>query len=91
MAYDGELVKMENGRWARFQRCQVHRPGVADAGETMLLIAVELEERFQRLLDEAADSLAHYRYQGVPVQVRLDPDARGISLHPESSFVPVVH
>ena len=28
MAYDGELVKMANGRWARFQRCQVYRPGV---------------------------------------------------------------
>ena len=44
MAYDGELVKMQNGRWARFQRCQVYRPGVEDAGSTMLLIAVELEE-----------------------------------------------
>jgi hypothetical protein len=91
MAYDGELVKMENGRWARFQRCQVYRPGVEDAGETMLLIAVELEERFQQLLDEAADSLAQYRYQGVPVQVRLDPDAQGLSLHPEMSFAPAVH
>lgn len=83
MAYDGELVKMENGRWARFQRCRVHRPGVEDAGETMLLIAVELEERYQLLLDGAADSLAQYRFQGVPVQVRLDPDAEAITLQPE--------
>ncbi|WP_223642711.1 hypothetical protein [Corallococcus sp. EGB] len=83
MAYDGELVKMQNGRWARFQRCQVYRPGVTDAGETMLLIAVELEERYQQLLDEAADSLAEYRSQGVPVQVRLAPDAQGLTLHPE--------
>ncbi|AEI62305.1 hypothetical protein [Corallococcus macrosporus] len=92
MAYDGELVKMENGRWARFQRCQVYRPGVEDAGETMLLIAVELEERFQRQLDAAADSLAQYRYQGVPVQVRFDADAQGITLQPEQSVsAPAVH
>ncbi len=92
MAYDGELVKMANGRWARFQRCQVYRPGVEDAGETMLLIAVELEERYQRLLDEAADSLAQYRVQGVPVQVRLDPDAQGITLQPEmAASAPAVH
>ncbi|RKH55419.1 hypothetical protein [Corallococcus aberystwythensis] len=84
MAYDGELVKMQNGRWARFQRCQVYRPGVADAGETMLLIAVELEDRYQQLLDQAADSLAEYRSQGVPVQVQLTPDAQGLTLHPEA-------
>jgi hypothetical protein len=92
MAYDGELVKMENGRWARFQRCQVYRPGVEDAGETMLLIAVELEERYQRLLDGAADSLAEYRLQGVPVQVRLDPEAQAITLQPQTAAsAPAVH
>jgi len=88
MAYDGELVKMQNGRWARFQRCQVYRPGVEDAGETMLLIAVELEERYQRALDEAADSLASYRHQGIPVQAQLARDAQGqeqLTLHPETS------
>lgn len=84
MAYDGELVKMENGRWARFQRCQVYRPGVEDAGETMLLIAVELEERYQSLLDSVSESLAQYRHQGIPVQVQLDADARGVTLRPES-------
>ena len=92
MAYDGELVKMENGRWARFQRCRVYRPGVEDAGETMLLIAVELEERYQLLLEEAADSLAQYRFQGVPVQVRLDPETQGITLQPErTASAPPVH
>lgn len=88
MAYDGELVKMQNGRWARFQRCQVYRPGVADAGETMLLIAVELEERYQRLLDEASDSLARYRHQGIPVQAQLGQDAQGqehLTLQPEAA------
>ncbi len=84
MAYDGELVKMENGRWARFQRCQVYRPGVEDAGETMLLIAVELEERYQSLLDSVAESLAQYRHQGIPVQVQLDPDAQGVTVRPQS-------
>ncbi|MFP2904863.1 hypothetical protein ACLESD_07375 [Pyxidicoccus sp. 3LFB2] len=92
MAYDGELVKMENGRWARFQRCRVYRPGVEDAGETMLLIAVELEERYQLLLDGAADSLAQYRFQGVPVQVRLDPETQGLTLQPEMAVsAPAVH
>lgn len=85
MAYDGELVKMKNGRWARFQRCTLYRPGVKDAGETMLLIAVELEERYQRLLEEAAGSLAEYREQGIPVQVRLDPNALGVQLEPEAA------
>ncbi|MBN1207579.1 MAG: hypothetical protein JXB05_22110 [Myxococcaceae bacterium] len=88
MAYDGELVKMQNGRWARFQRCQMYRPGVEDAGETMLLIAVELEERYQALLDSVADSLAQYRRQGIPVQVRMD-DVQGVTLQPELAAVSV--
>ena len=82
MAYDGELVKMENGRWARFQRCQVYRPGVEDAGGTMMLIAVELDERHQLLLEEMADSLAQYRQRGIPVRARLD-EAQRLTLHPE--------
>jgi hypothetical protein len=82
MAYDGELVKMANGRWARFQRCQVYRPGVEDAGATMMLIAVELDERYQKLLDEVADSLADYRNRGIPVQAKLD-EAQRLTLHPE--------
>jgi len=84
MAYDGELVKMANGRWARFQRCQVVRPGVEDAGETMMLIAVELDERYQLLLDEVADSLAHYRHRGIAVQAKLDDEAQRLTLHPDS-------
>lgn len=83
MAYDGELVKMANGRWARFQRCQVYRPGVDDAGETMMLIAVELDERYQRLLDEASASLADYRHRGIPVQAMLDDGAKHLTLQPE--------
>ncbi len=84
MAYDGELVKMENGRWARFQRCRVYRPGVEEAGQTMMLIAVELEDRYQRMLDAVADSLAQYRRQGIAVQVRMD-DTQGVTFQPELS------
>jgi hypothetical protein len=83
MAYDGELVKMANGRWARFQRCQVYRPDVDDAGETMMLIAVELDERYQHLLDEASASLADYRHRGIPVQATLDAGAKHLTLQPE--------
>jgi len=86
MAYDGELVKMANGRWARFQRCQVYRPGVDDAGETMMLIAVELDERYQRLLDEASDSLADYRHRGIAVQATLDDGATHLTLQAESEL-----
>jgi hypothetical protein len=36
------------------------------------------------LLDEVADSLAHYRHQGIPVQAKLDDQAQRLTLHPES-------
>lgn len=88
MAYDGELVKMENGRWARFQRCTVYRTGEQpEADKTMLLIAVELEERYQQLLDEVAGSLADYRHRGIPVQVRLEALAQQgpAALEPETA------
>ncbi|KFE67559.1 hypothetical protein DB31_8042 [Hyalangium minutum] len=55
-----------------------------DAGETMLLIAVELEDRYQRMLETVADSLAQYRRQGIPVQVRMD-ETQGVTLQPELS------
>ena len=51
MADVGELVKLGDGRWARYQQCPVvaegHGSGLA------LLVAVELDERTQRLLDAA--------------------------------------
>ena len=51
MADVGELVKLGDGRWARFQQC----PVMADSGQggLALLVAVELDERTQRLLDAA--------------------------------------
>lgn len=91
MAYDGELVKMENGRWARFQRCEIYRAGEQGAGKTMLLIAVELEDTYQRLLDEVADSLAEYRQRGIAVEARLDGQAERVMLLPESPVAPALH
>ena len=51
MADVGELVKLGDGRWARYQHLSV----VSDGGPSgiALLVAVELDERTQRLLDAA--------------------------------------
>jgi len=43
----GELVKLGDGRWARYQQCAVSGTGLS------ILVAVELDERTQRLLDAA--------------------------------------
>ena len=77
MAYDGELVKMENGRWARFSRCKVCNAEQQDASDEEILVAVELEQRYQELLTAAESSIEAYRQRGIPVQVRLDPDGEG--------------
>jgi hypothetical protein len=76
MAYEGELVKMKNGRWARFSRCRVHHSGQQRNGPE-ILVAVELEDRYQELLRAAEDSIHAYRQKGIPVKVRLDPDGDG--------------
>jgi hypothetical protein len=62
VAYDGELVRMQSGRWARYQ-------SVPAAGEP-LLVAIEIDARHQAFLDAAEDSLARYRARGIAVQVR---------------------
>jgi len=76
MAYEGELVKMENGRWARYQRCPVVNAKPQDPDAT-ILVAVELDEHYQDLLNAAEMSLESYRKRGIPVQIRLDPDGKG--------------
>jgi len=48
----GELVKLGDGRWARYQQCAVNGAGLS------ILVAVELDERTQRLLDAAEFSSA---------------------------------
>ena len=77
MAYEGELVKMENGRWARFQRCSIVNRGHQDLDDLAILVAVELDERYQDLLDAAEKSLESYREGGIPVDIHLDPDGKG--------------
>jgi hypothetical protein len=47
----GELVKLGDGRWARYQHCPVVSDGRPSG--IALLVAVELDERTQRLLDAA--------------------------------------
>jgi hypothetical protein len=77
MAYDGELVKMENGRWARFQHCNLLNAGSQEADALTLLVAVELDGHFQDLLNAAEDSLARYRERGIPVHVKINPNGKG--------------
>jgi hypothetical protein len=92
MAYEGELVKMENGRWARYQRCTICNAGHQDGDEMTILVAVELSEHYQDLLSAAEDSLESYRQRGIPVQVRLDPEEKGkLSLSFESSEAAPLH
>jgi len=43
----GELVKLGDGRWARYQQIEVSGTGLS------ILVAVELDDRTQRLLDAA--------------------------------------
>lgn len=47
MADIGELVKLGDGRWARYQQLAVSGTGLS------ILVAVELDDRTQRLLDAA--------------------------------------
>ena len=47
MADIGELVKLGDGRWARYQQCEISGTGLS------ILVAVELDERAQRMLDAA--------------------------------------
>lgn len=60
MAYEGELVKLENGRWARFQRCPVRGAPALMAEHTSILVAVELDDAQQSLLRAAEDSFEIY-------------------------------
>jgi hypothetical protein len=77
MAYDGELVKMQNGKWARFQRCHIVNAGHQEMEETTLLVAVELEERYQALLERAGSSLTELQDRGIPVSLELEDSGEG--------------
>lgn len=77
MAYEGELVRLENGRWAQFKRVPVGRSGHQERDEMAVLVAVELDEHYQDLLETAEHSLEQYRKRGIPVRIRLDPEGGG--------------
>jgi len=47
LAYIGELVQLGEVRWARYQQIEVSGTGLS------ILVAVELDDRTQRLLDAA--------------------------------------
>lgn len=71
MAYEGELVKLTNGRWARFQRVEVvgdRKPWT----DSTVMVAVEVEDRMQALLDATGETLDEYARRGERVQVRLE-------------------
>jgi hypothetical protein len=72
MADEGELVKLGNGRWARFRQLPVYAGDVR--GALTLLTAVELDQRTQELLAAAEASLDAYRLRGFEMDLRLDPD-----------------
>lgn len=77
MATEGELVRMQNGRWARFQRCPVYDGERSRVDGISVLVAVELADSYQQLLDAAEDSLRDYRQQGISVQLLLDWNGNG--------------
>ena len=72
MADEGQLVKLGNGRWARFRQLPVYAGDVR--GALTLLTAVELDQRTQELLEAAEVSLDAYRQRGFEMDVRLDAD-----------------
>lgn len=76
MAYEGQVVKLENGRWARFQHLDV-QGATAASWEGAILVAVELDEPFQAMLDDAASSLDEYYQRGITMQLTLAPNSMG--------------
>lgn len=77
MATEGDLVRMENGRWARFQRCAICNSGHQELEDVSILVAVELSDHYQELLTAADGSVDAYRRRGIPVAVRLDSNGDG--------------
>ena len=65
MADIGELVKLGDGRWARYQQLAVSGTGLS------ILVAVELDDRTQRLLD-AAEFRSALDLDEVRVEPRLE-------------------
>ena len=92
MAYDGELVKMENGRWARYQHCAILNAGHPDHEGPSILVAVELDDALQTALNAAHASVESYRRRGIPVRVSLDAQVPGrVQVQVLSAQAPSVH
>ncbi len=72
MADEGQLVKLGNGRWARFRQLPVYAGD--ERGALTLLAAVELDQHTQELLEAAEVSLDAYRLRGFEMDVRLDAE-----------------
>ncbi|HZH04165.1 MAG TPA: hypothetical protein VEY30_10290 [Myxococcaceae bacterium] len=51
MAHAGDLVKMENGRWARYQQMPISTSDGTDFRALSILVAVELDEEWQARLE----------------------------------------
>jgi len=92
MADEGQLVKLGNGRWARFRQLPVYAGDVR--GALTLLTAVELDQHTQELLEAAEVSLDAYRQRGfsglveVPVATRTTVGFSALVTRAELSQVP---
>jgi hypothetical protein len=82
MADIGELVKLSDGRWARFQHCPVY--GQEGAGGLSLMVAVELDERTQRMLDVAESA------RGIEVEPAARPRLEQIDVGAAGEIAPAV-
>ena len=83
MADVGELVKLGDGRWARYQQCPVVSDGRPSG--IALLVAVELDERTQRLLDAAEFTT------GVDAPLRRDETGLSLPLESTEALTAAVH
>ena len=79
MADIGELVKLGDGRWARYQQLEVSGTGLS------ILVAVELDERTQRLLDAAEFTT------GVDAPPRRDETGLSLPLESAEALTAAVH
>lgn len=76
MAHEGQVVKLSNGRWARFSHVDLQ--GTSHGRwDGAILVAVELEDRYQSMLDAASHDAEDSYDRGVPVQLTLASDGRG--------------
>jgi hypothetical protein len=74
MADEGQLVKLGNGRWARYRQLPVYAG--EQRGALTLLAAVELDQHTQEVLEAAEVSLDAYRLRGFEMDLRLDQDGK---------------